>query len=100
MAVDQERFAGGTSLNRVFDYLLAALLDESADEVFGIGLQDIVDFIENCIDVFGQLLMALGDVGLRLGLDLVGLVLILLGPALAALMRGHRQLPLLVASSP
>src|SRR5690349_13836766 len=74
---------------------LTSFLDECPNEVFGICLEDIVDFVEDCVDVFGQLFMAFSDVGLRLGLDLVDLVLVLLGPALAALMRGHRQLPLL-----
>ena len=41
---------------------LAALLDEAADEVLGVGLQHLVDVVQDRVDVVGELLVPLGDV--------------------------------------
>ena len=43
---------------------LAALLDERLHEVLGVGLEDVVDLVEDRVDVLVELLLALGDVGL------------------------------------
>ena len=43
---------------------LAALLDERSDELLGVGLEDLVDLVEDRVDVVVERLLALGDVGL------------------------------------
>jgi hypothetical protein len=46
---------------------LAPLLHESTDEFLGVGLKDLVYFIENCVDIFFELVLAILQVGSRLG---------------------------------
>ena len=48
---------------------LATLLDERLHEVLGVALEDVVDLVEDRVDVLVELLLALGDVGLRQLLD-------------------------------
>src|SRR5919106_5539119 len=43
---------------------LAALLDERLHEVLGVGLQYLVDLVENGVDVVVEGFLALGDIGL------------------------------------
>ena len=50
--------------------LLAALLDERLHEVLGVGLEHVVDLVEDRVDVLVELLLALGDVALRCSLGL------------------------------
>src|SRR5450755_2389090 len=59
---------------------LAALLHEAPDEVLGVRLEHIVDVVEDRVDVFGELLVPLGDVrvGLCAGGDLTLSVNVLL----------------------
>src|SRR5690349_13376939 len=63
---------------------LAALLDERLHEVLGVGLEHLVDLVQDRVDVLVELFLALGDVGLGGlgGLDLLlaalaGLLLLL-----------------------
>ena len=44
---------------------LAALLDEPAHELLGVGLEDLVDLVEDRVDVGVERLLALGEVGGR-----------------------------------
>src|SRR4051812_45992864 len=80
--------------------LLAAFLNESANEVLGVRLENLVDLVEDRVDVLGQFLVALGDVGGGLG----GLVDLVLGGALraglAAFMSGHRMSLLALCNHP
>jgi hypothetical protein len=57
--------------------LLAALLDVGPDELLGVLLEHVVDLVEDGVDVLGQLLVALTDLGGRVGLR----VLCLFGPS-------------------
>src|ERR1700712_453525 len=41
--------------------LLATLLDERLHEVLGVGLEDVVDVLEDRVDVLVELLLAFGD---------------------------------------
>src|SRR4051812_28571273 len=82
------------------DHLLTALLDECPDKVFSIGLQHVVDLVEDGVDVLSQLLVAFGDVGICLDglLDIV--VLLALRPALAAVVGRHHGPPSRVGLHP
>src|SRR5918994_7489183 len=65
---------------------LAALLDERLHEVLGVGLEHLVDLVEDRVDVLVDHLLALGHV--RLG-HLLGDLLGLGGPARLLLLLGH-----------
>src|SRR3954454_7321441 len=65
---------------------LAALLDEGLHEVFRVGLEDVVDLVEDGVDVVVQRFLALGDIAL--GDDFGGL-LHLRGLARLLLLLGH-----------
>src|ERR1700742_587426 len=56
--------------------LFAAFLDITADKLLRVLFENVVDFVEEGVDVLGQLLVALLEVGGGglLGLDLLGLV--------------------------
>src|SRR6478672_788434 len=86
----------GASLRRR-QWSLAALLDEAADELLRVGLQDAVDLVEDAVDVGVQVLLAGGGLGRRwsgLG-GLVGSVVASLWSAL--LLAGHwRDLSLVI----
>lgn len=70
---------------------LAAFLDECPNEVFCVAFQDVVNFVENGVDVLGQFLVALAEVGRGL-LGLLDLVLTLaLWPVL--LVGRHLRVP-------
>src|SRR4051812_17725004 len=66
---------------------LSALLDERLHEVLGVGLEDVVDLVEDGVDVVVQGFLALGDIGLGrdlgdvLGLARLARLLLLLGHA-------------------
>src|SRR5579884_2744038 len=66
--------------------LLSALLDEAAHEVLGVGLEDLVDLVQDGVDVVVQLVLALLEVrGLaRLSLDLLDVLRGAVRPLLAA----------------
>src|SRR5690242_5016562 len=74
--------------------LLAALLDEGLHEVLGVGLEDVVDLVEDRVDVVVESLLALRDIGLGRDLgDLLGLarlarLLLLLGHAFTLAVHG------------
>src|SRR5262245_19226598 len=82
---DASRDTDGSATQR----LLAALLTERSDEVLGVRLEHVGDLVEQRVDVLGELLLALGDVGRVLGLDLVDFVRLALRPCLAAFVSGH-----------
>src|SRR5919112_5408258 len=65
---------------------LATLLDERLHEVLGVGLEDLVDLVEDRVDVLVDHLLALGDVRLH---DLLGRRLLLRGLARLLLLLGH-----------
>src|SRR5688500_1512803 len=65
---------------------LSALLDERLHEVLGVGLEDLVDLVEDRVDVLVDHLLALGDVGL---LDLIGRGVLLRGLERLLLLLGH-----------
>src|SRR2546423_1510980 len=69
---------------------LAALLDERANEVLGVRLEDVVYFVEDRIDVLGQFLVSLRDIRLGVSLDLVDIVGLPLRAALTTVMGRHR----------
>src|SRR6478609_6521834 len=73
---------------------LAALLDEGANEVLGVRLEDVVYFVEDRIDVLGQFLVSLRDIRRGVSLDLVDIVGLPLRAALTTVMGRHRGTPL------
>jgi hypothetical protein len=62
--------------------LLTALLYVPADELLGVLLQDRVDFVEQVVDVLGDLGVALGYLWIGLNGDVLDLLVL---PALAGL---------------
>ena len=72
---------------------LAALLDEGANEVLGVRLEDVIDLVEDRVDVLGQFLVSLGDIRRGVSLDLVDLVGLPLRAALTTVMGRHRGTP-------
>src|SRR5918994_4832651 len=76
------RHAATTSMG----WSLAALLDERLHEVLGVGLEHLVDLVEDRVDVLVDHLLALGHV--RLG-HLLGDLLGLRRPARLLLLLGH-----------
>src|SRR3982750_1960968 len=72
-----------TNSNVALSESLTPFLYISLDELLGIALEHLVDLIEQVVDVGGQLLDPLVDVGRRLGGDLLGLLGGLAGALLA-----------------
>src|SRR5690242_13708463 len=72
---------------------LAALLDEGANEILGIRLEDVIDLVEDRIDILGQFLVSLRNVRRGVGLDLVDLVGLPLRAALTTVVGRHRGTP-------
>ena len=68
----EERVGQAGALAGVVTGSLPALLDERLHEVLGVGLQHVVDLVEDRVDVLVELFLALGDG--RVGLDLGSLV--------------------------
>ena len=76
---------------------LPALLHEAADELLGVGLQHLVDLVEDRVDVLVELLLALGDVVVgRASAAVLGLVDLRVRPVLLATVR----VPSCVLTSP
>src|SRR5207248_3847447 len=78
--------------------LLAALLDVPADELLRVLLQYRVDLVQQVVDVLGDLLLPLGDLGVRLGRGALVELLVAAGLAclrLTASVAGSHALALL-----
>src|SRR4051794_8475170 len=56
------------------EWSLPSLLYVGSNKLLGIGLEYLVDLVEDRVDILGHFLVALGDVGVDRGLDLVGLL--------------------------
>src|ERR1700712_3816864 len=75
------------------EWSLPAFLYIAADEFLRIFFQHVVNFIQNGVDVLGQFLVALGDLGVGRSLDLVGLLARTCGALLpAGVPGGHAAL--------
>src|SRR3954449_11101192 len=61
-------------LLRAIGRSLSALLYITPHEFLAVLLEDLVDLVEDRVDVFGHLLVALGHIGVDRSLDLVGLL--------------------------
>src|SRR5215213_635929 len=67
-----------------FSTLLPAFLYEAPDEILAVLLEDVIDVVQHRVDVLVELVLAVGDVGRGLGLDLVDLLAGLARSLLAA----------------